>query len=77
MVHTFIALEMFYSVIKVKKNMFITLDGPADAGEGIIFLTEGHTPTGIIPGFSCPMDVPQNPPNIVDASKSLVRDKPL
>ena len=74
MVHTFIALEMFSSVIKVKKNMFITLDGPADAGKGIIFLTECHSPAGIVPGFSSPMDVPPKPPNIVNASKSSVRD---
>ena len=74
MVQTFIALEMFSSVIKVKTNMSITLDGPADVGEGIIVLTEGHSPAGIVPGFSCPMDVPPKPPNIVYASKSLVRD---
>ena len=74
MVKTFIELEMFSSVIKVMTNMFIALDGPTDAGEGIIVFTKGHTHAGIVPGFSCPMDVPPKPPNIIDASKSLVHD---
>ena len=74
MVETFISLEMFSSIIKVNTKTFIALDGPADAGEGIIVLTKGHTPVGIIPAFSCPMDVPRKPPDVVTTSKALVHD---
>ena len=74
MVETFISLEMFSSIIKVKTKTFIALDGPIDTGEGIIVLIEGHTPTGIVPGFSCPMDVPPNPPYVVATSKASIRD---
>ena len=59
--------------IKVTKT-FIALDGPIGTGEGIIVLIEGHTPTGIVPRFSCPMDVPPNPPYVVATSKSSIRD---
>ena len=74
MVETFISLEMFSSIIKVKTKTFIALDGPIDTGEGIIVLIEGHTPTGIVPGFSCPMDVPPKTLDVVTTSKSSVHD---
>ena len=74
MVERFISLEMFSSIIKVKKKTFIALEGLVDAGECIIVLTEGHTPVGIVRGFSCPMDIPPKPPDVVTASKALVRD---
>ena len=32
--------------------MFIALDGPVEADEGIIVLIEVHTPTGVAPIFS-------------------------
>ena len=39
MVETFIALERFSNITKVKTKMFIALDGPDEVGEGIIVLT--------------------------------------
>ena len=59
----FIVLEKPSSTSKVMERMFITLDGPPKAGEGITVLIEGHTPTGTIPGISCPMSIPPKPPD--------------
>ena len=71
---TFIVLEYTSGISKVVIGTFIVLDGPTKAIEGIIVLIEGHTPVGIVLGFSCPMDVPPKPPDMVAASKASIHD---
>ena len=71
---TFIVLEDPFGVSKLMTGMLIVLHGPAEANGGITILIEGHTPAGVVPGFSCPMEVPQKPPDMVAASKSSVHD---
>ena len=64
----FIVLEKPSSASKVMERMFITLDGPPEAGEGITVLLESHTLTGTVPGISYPMSIPPKPPNRVMVS---------
>ena len=73
-VETFIVLEDPFGVREVMKGTFIVLDGPAEVSEGIIVSLEGHTPMVIVLGFSCPMDVPPKPLDVVISSKALTRD---
>ena len=71
---TFIVLEYTSGISKVVIGTFIILDGPTKAIEGIIVLIEGHTPVGIVLGFSCPRGVPPKTRAVVPASKASVLD---
>ena len=64
----FIVLEKPSSASKVMERMFITLDGPPEAGEGITILIESHTLVGTVPGISCPMSITPKPPDRVAVS---------
>ena len=64
----FIVLEKPSCVNKVMDRMFITLDGPLQAGEGITILIEGHTLARTVPGISCSMSIPPKPPDWVMVS---------
>ena len=71
---TFIVLEDPFSVSMVVTRTFIVLNGPPEDGERVTISIEGHTPSSIVPRFSCPMDVPPKPLDVVTASKSSVHD---
>ena len=64
----FIVLEKPSIASKVMERMFITLDGPPEAGEGITILIESHTPVGTVPGISYPMSITPKPPDRVAIS---------
>ena len=63
MVRMFITLEEIFFANEAEARMFITLDGPPEAGEGIAVLIKYNTPMGVVPGFFCPMGIvnPKNP----------------
>ena len=65
---TFIVLDNPSGVSEVMVRMLIALDGPPEAGEGIIVLIEGHTPAEAVPGISFPMGIPPKPPDRVTVS---------
>ena len=68
MVRTFITLEETFGTNEVRKRIFITLDGPPEALEGIVVLIKYNTPMGVVPVISCPMGIPPKPPNLVAIS---------
>ena len=65
MVRTFITLEDLFGSSEAEARMFITLDGPPEAVEGIVVLIKYNTPMGDMPGIYCPMGIPQKPLDVV------------
>ena len=68
MARTFIKVEEISSASKVKARMFITLDGPPEAGESVAILIDYNTYRGAVHGISCPISIPPKPPDRVAAS---------
>ena len=68
MVRTFITLEEIFGASVVEARMFITLDGPPQAVEGIVVLIKYNTPMGVVPVISCPMGIPPKPPKVAAVS---------
>ena len=58
MVRMLITLEKPFGASDVMERMFITLDGPLEASEGISFLIKYNTPMGAVPGISYLMGIP-------------------
>ena len=65
MVRTFITLEEIFNSSEAKERMFITLDGPLEAVEGIAILIKYNTPMGVVHGISYPMGIPPKPLDVV------------
>ena len=64
----FIALERISGPSKVDARMFITLDGPAKAHEGIAVIIECDALTEAVLGISYPAGIPPKPPEVVAIS---------
>ena len=44
--------------------MFITLDGPVEAREGIAIIIECDTLAEVVPGIACRVGIPPKPPEM-------------
>ena len=68
MVRMFITLEDIFGASEVEERMFITLDGPPDAGEDVVVIIKYNTPMGVVPRISCPMGIYRKPLYVVAVS---------
>ena len=64
-VRIFITLEKASCASEVMARMFITLDGPSRAGEGIAVLINYSTPMSSVHGISYPIGIPPKPLEVV------------
>ena len=73
MVRTFITLEEIFGSSEDEARMFITLDGPPEAGESVAILIDYNTYRGAVHGLSCPISITPKPPNRVATSITSTR----
>ena len=67
-VNMFITLEKCSNTSKFDVRMFITLERPYEAGEGIVFLIKCNTLMEAVPRISCPMGITSKPLDVVVVS---------
>ena len=68
MVRTFITLEYLFNTSEDEARIFITLDRPPKAGEGIVVLIKYNTLMGVVLGISYQMGIPPKPLDVIVVS---------